>query len=90
MDVPRMYKVLNQKENEVIDTATEAIVDLSGIDPINYSKPFAANYFVKNKTVSVVNITYYPDMEFNQQEGLIKIFVILRGKKKINLAVLHL
>lgn len=63
-----MYKVLNSKENEVIDTATEALIDLSGRDPINYNKPFAANYYIKNKAVSLVNITYYPYMEFNQQD----------------------
>lgn len=42
MYVPRMYKVLNQKENEVIDTAT-----------LNYQK--GLEYFLKPITEKIIS-----------------------------------
>ncbi|MBC6987929.1 hypothetical protein [Alteromonas sp. BZK5] len=68
LEIPRLYRVLSQKESELIDTATQSIVDLAGVDPVTYNKPFSANYFIDNKTVSIVNILYYPDIEFTQAD----------------------
>lgn len=69
IELPKNWKIMSGNQRITLDSASEALIDLSGSEQINSKLPFAANYFNENHiTTGLVNVRYYPDMEFSQND----------------------
>jgi hypothetical protein len=68
LGIPKVYSVLSNGKKILIDTTVESQLDLANVEMLDSSLPFAANYFLEKKTVSLINIRYYPTLEVTQSE----------------------
>lgn len=68
LEIPKVYSVLSNGKKLLIDTTVESQLDLANVEMLVSSLPFAANYFFEKKTISLVNIRYYPTLEVSQSE----------------------
>lgn len=70
LEVPRNWVFLSNNARVTLDTASEAMVDLSGIDSdLQTTLPFAANlYNGSRKPIAMLNVRYYPAMDVTQDD----------------------
>jgi hypothetical protein len=68
IEIPRNWTVLSDGQRINLDTHVEAVLRLSGGNRPATDLPLAANYFESGKTVALMNIRVYPEMDVTQQE----------------------
>jgi len=70
LEVPRNWVFLSNNNLITLDTASEAMIDLAGIDSnLQTTLPFAANlYNGSRKPIAMLNVRYYPAMDITQND----------------------
>ena len=69
IELPKNWIVLSNDLRITIDTMVDSGLDLAGIEYENTDLPFAANYFKNGETVGIINIRYYSNLDFTQNDS---------------------
>lgn len=70
IELPKNWVVLSGNQRITLDSAVESGLDLSGIEQEVSELPFAANYYDdKGNTLGILNIRYYPQLDFTQADA---------------------
>lgn len=70
VDLPKNWIVLSSNQRITLDTYVESALDLSGTEHEPSELPFAANlYDDRGRTIGIVNIRYYPQLELTQSDA---------------------
>ena len=69
VDLPKNWVLISNNKRITLDTATESTFDINKLSDINSRFPFAANYYEDGITSGIINVRYYPDIEFSQNDA---------------------
>ncbi|MGI8923455.1 MAG: hypothetical protein ACR2HJ_05355 [Fimbriimonadales bacterium] len=70
VELPKNWIVLSSNQRITLDTYVESALDLSGTEQEPSELPFAANlYDDRGRTIGIVNIRYYPQLELTQSDA---------------------
>ncbi|MBT6048897.1 MAG: hypothetical protein HOG49_19035 [Candidatus Scalindua sp.] len=69
IELPKDWIVLSEDQRITIDTIAESGLDLAGIEHENLDMPFSANYYKNGKTVGIIQIRYYPNLDLTQNDS---------------------
>ncbi len=66
IELPKNWVVINDNKRITLDTAVDAMLDLSNVEQPESTLPFASNYYEEGKTVAMVSFRYYPNQNVTQ------------------------
>ncbi len=70
IELPKNWVVFSNNQRIALDTAMKSALDLSGTGAPPSELPFAANlYDDRGRTLAILNIRYYPELDLSQADA---------------------
>lgn len=70
LELPKNWVAISKDQRITLDNIVQSVLDLTAIDhPENSKYVFAANRYENGKTIGIVNVRYYPNIDLAQNEA---------------------